>query len=587
MRLDEIQEAFEMLLGRAELTQLSLSNIVKATENVLLRQRVTILSFDRERGAARLSDGRVLILPYVPHDAAPPLGQLDDVLAEGSELDIDIIQLPDGSLLGQNANPTEPVSDLPITQLDPRCLALRFVPANPALPDYDHGIRHHPRGYEWNISQNSSETRHYLEFGAALAAVKVMCNTEQPGAYHHWLWIGTDHNNNGQFNVLATSLTSTSQVVVLKPVSHLPAGVPIPMLVREYRAPVLSNGVLGMAELVIEDNYVIQLRPYGYYGNASYSRTKFELPDAPSYSGFQSANVTTVYRSFPLSMQPLNDQIFMASSYKVTGNSSSFPNVQTIFLNTSFAAHLKDPNEDLFFAHTNDLRRGLYAPKLKGFNHARPFEYRVTLPKIVRDRLHDCATDSYYRIPFIGPLGFGFFGTWSVSQGNNGGFTHKGWDKYAFDFPKSAGYGVFAARGGIVEDVRTTGCFSCWDPNAPDGMGGTGACTTGGCSGQYAPNFVKIRHQDGTIARYLHFKKGGVKVSKGQKIYRGDYIGDVGTTGCSTGNHLHFDVLTEDQSESIPVRFEAYDSDFDYHDCYLPPSNSNGWSTNEPWWWPF
>ena len=57
----------------------------------------------------------------------------------------------------------------------------------------------------------------------------------------------------------------------------------------------------------------------------------------------------------------------------------------------------------------------------------------MRLPQLVRDRLHECgagnsfnAPDSFYRIPLLG--------AWYVGQGNNGTFTHKGWERYAFDF---------------------------------------------------------------------------------------------------------------------------------------------------------
>ena len=109
----------------------------------------------------------------------------------------------------------------------------------------------------------------------------------------------------------------------------------------------------------------------------------------------------------------------------------------------------------------------------------------MALPRIVRDRLHDCGTDSYYRIPFLGPLGMGLYGPWHVSQGNNGEFTHKGTQRYAFDFPKPTGLQVLAARGGIVIKVRETGIFSCWDPDADDG---DGACVD--CTGVKAGNVV-------------------------------------------------------------------------------------------------
>jgi len=53
-------------------------------------------------------------------------------------------------------------------------------------------------------------------------------------------------------------------------------------------------------------------------------------------------------------------------------------------------------------------------------------------------------------------------------------------------------------------------------------------------------NYVVVSHSDGTSTLYAHMNKRGVK--EGQTVKQGDVIGYVGTTGSSTGNHLHFEV---------------------------------------------
>src|SRR6185503_15484697 len=103
--------------------------------------------------------------------------------------------------------------------------------------------------------------------------------------------------------------------------------------------------------------------------------------------------------------------------------------------------------------------------------------------------------------------------------------------------------------GGHVVDMQESSSQSCWNNNAQ-------ACQN--CSGAASPNFVKIKHRDGTVAWYGHFKNNGVLVSLNQRVYRGTTLGKVGTTGCSTDNHLHLHVVSPAVGATIPLRFEVY-----------------------------
>lgn len=57
---------------------------------------------------------------------------------------------------------------------------------------------------------------------------------------------------------------------------------------------------------------------------------------------------------------------------------------------------------------------------------------------------------------------------------------------------------------------------------------------------QWNGNYIKIQHENGIMTVYCHCKKLNVK--KGQKIRAGEIIGTVGSTGSSTGPHLHFEL---------------------------------------------
>lgn len=96
-----------------------------------------------------------------------------------------------------------------------------------------------------------------------------------------------------------------------------------------------------------------------------------------------------------------------------------------------------------------------------------------------------------------------------ISRGPGGG--HTGTDMVA-----PIGAPVYAAKGGIV----------------------TGA--TGGWNGGYG-NIVTIDHGGGVKTRYAHLSSIGVSV--GQSVGAGQYIGACGSTGRSTGSHLHFEAI--------------------------------------------
>lgn len=54
--------------------------------------------------------------------------------------------------------------------------------------------------------------------------------------------------------------------------------------------------------------------------------------------------------------------------------------------------------------------------------------------------------------------------------------------------------------------------------------------------------YIVINHHDGTMTLYGHMQAGSRCVTEGQTVSQGQQIGRVGSTGNSTGNHLHFEV---------------------------------------------
>lgn len=81
---------------------------------------------------------------------------------------------------------------------------------------------------------------------------------------------------------------------------------------------------------------------------------------------------------------------------------------------------------------------------------------------------------------------------------------------------------VKAAANGTVEQIR----YDQFDRNTS-------------CTG--TANIVLIRHDDGTYAYYYHLMKNSVQVRVGEYVLAGKILGWVGSSGCSTDAHLHFE----------------------------------------------
>lgn len=60
-------------------------------------------------------------------------------------------------------------------------------------------------------------------------------------------------------------------------------------------------------------------------------------------------------------------------------------------------------------------------------------------------------------------------------------------------------------------------------------------------------NYIRIRHNSSLKTAYAHLSRFAKGISKGKRVSQGDIIGYVGTTGRSTGPHLHYEVLVSNQ----------------------------------------
>ena len=140
-----------------------------------------------------------------------------------------------------------------------------------------------------------------------------------------------------------------------------------------------------------------------------------------------------------------------------------------------------------------------------------------------------------YRAPFA--VGSSF----TISQAYPNSFTHNTVEtQYAVDIALPDGTPVYAAREGTVINVHHDKFVGGLSPAMMD-----------------QANVVEILHDDGTIGLYAHLHWDSVRVHIGQHVDRGQYIANSGSTGFSSGPHLHFCVFKNIgfTSVSVPVQF--------------------------------
>lgn len=122
------------------------------------------------------------------------------------------------------------------------------------------------------------------------------------------------------------------------------------------------------------------------------------------------------------------------------------------------------------------------------------------------------------------------------------------------DFTMSSGYGV--RRDPIYGSSKFhTGLDFAAKTGTPVFATADGKVTEAGRQSGYG-NCIDISHGYNYLTRYAHLSE--ILVKPGQEVKRGEMIGKVGSTGKSTGSHLHYEVRFKDEPQN-PVNYYFMD----------------------------
>lgn len=177
--------------------------------------------------------------------------------------------------------------------------------------------------------------------------------------------------------------------------------------------------------------------------------------------------------------------------------------------------------------------------------------------------------DTYRQeVPYTLP----FQGVWFVANGGSDPRTSHSWDllgqRFAYDFiivdeegKSHRGEGrrledyyafgapILAPADGVVVAVENRHRDCPWpgviDPFAWSALG----------------NYVVIRHGEREYSLLAHLRRGSVRVRPGERVVRGQVVGECGNSGHSTEPHLHFSVQDGPHpffSASLPVRYRGW-----------------------------
>jgi urea transporter len=169
-----------------------------------------------------------------------------------------------------------------------------------------------------------------------------------------------------------------------------------------------------------------------------------------------------------------------------------------------------------------------------------------------------------YRNRLRSTLHLPFFGTWFVSQGVDGGLTHKGRLSHAWDFMVRDERGrTFATPGyrltdyhafGLLVSAPAAGRVVALENDVPDNVPGKLN------EKQNWGNWLIIEHNLLEYSILAHLRQGSIRVKFGDHVAAGTVLGACGNSGYSGQPHLHYQLQTNSLpgSDTLESRFGNY-----------------------------
>lgn len=198
------------------------------------------------------------------------------------------------------------------------------------------------------------------------------------------------------------------------------------------------------------------------------------------------------------------------TSTRLPSNQDASSRLNSLPLTKSVSSEVKESKSSPDINRSSKVN--LTQPKYQLESHLQPEDLiSLTLPPLADSEEYLPSAFNGYIWPAQGALTSGYGWRW--------GRLHRG-----IDIAAPVGTPIYAAAAG---EVISAG----WD-------GGYG-------------NSIKLEHLDGSVTVYAHNNRN--LVSQGQRVKKGEQIAEMGSTGNSTGSHLHFEIHSRNKQSLDPL----------------------------------